>query len=203
MIAPSVGGTPCRTRPSDLVRPSLYVASGILAAALLGFGLGVVGAALPEALIRVGWGLIAVTAGAYVVGSLLGMRIGVPQRDWMIPSDWSWDGETRYAITFGALLGAGLFTKVSYIGYHLLLMLCVALRDPLTAMVVMGAFGLIRTMPVLAFPLAALVRGACFDQRPASRAVDVVLALEHAVIPARQLLLVATCVIAAWTFLAS
>lgn len=196
MIAPSVRGPDCRTRLADLTRPLVYVVSGTVAAAALGLTVGWCGTRLPPSLIEAGWAVVAATAGVHAAGGLLGIRISVPQRDWMIPSSWSWDGQLRYAITFGALLGTGFSTKITFIGYHLLLAICFLLQDPVVAALLMAVFGLARTVPVLALPAVALVRGACFDQRSASRAVDRVLALDRQTRWLRTPLVATTIVIA-------
>lgn len=114
----------------------------------------------------------------------------------MIPSRWSWNGETRYALAFGSLLGAGLFTKVSFIGYHLLLSMCLLGQSAVWAALVMALFGFARTAPVFLFPLAALMKHACFDARPASRSVRAVLAVDRATAFLRLPAVVAVAIVA-------
>ncbi len=138
------------------------MASGVISAAVLGVILGNVGAMLPERLIDAGWIALSLTASVYAYGLLSGRPLPVIQRDWIIPSEWVDRGDFVFAIAFGGCFGVGALTRVTYVGYHLLLGLCVLFGNPSLGAFAMALFGLVRTLPVFALPLGAAAAGRPF-----------------------------------------
>lgn len=161
MITLPVGGAGRFARVRHGLELFLFAASAIMAAAVVGAALGVAGAALAELPSLWHRGAAALAAGVaalYGIGELLGAKWWVPQRHWLVPKRRYVYGPLLYAGAFGATLGAGLFTKIPFMGYHLLLASCVATADPWQGGALMALFGAARAAPVVAVPLAAWTR---------------------------------------------
>lgn len=110
----------------------------------------------------IGWWLIAIVALAYGLAELGGLRWWLPQRHWQVPQSWGRHGRVAYAAAFGVVLGAGFLTFVPYVGYHLLLGVCVVGADPQRGGMLMVIFGMARAAPVLLGPLLTWMGGGTF-----------------------------------------
>lgn len=133
----------------------------VLSASLVGgiFGaLGAMLAARAPSLHLTTWGFLASVAMIYGFAELQGAKWPVLTRHWQIPKKWGWYGLPLFAIAFGLILGSGLFTFITFIGYHLLLLLCVIRADPLQGSVLMAFYGAARAAPVLFAPLVFWLR---------------------------------------------
>lgn len=109
------------------------------------------------------WLSVGVCAAAYGLAELSGARWWVPSREWLIPRRWGRWGSPVFDILFGLFLGAGFFTIIRFVGYHVLLVICVLSRDPIKAAVLMGTFGATRAIPILALPLIGFLRNSRYD----------------------------------------
>lgn len=117
--------------------------------------------------VRIGVAVVlAIVALIYGLGEVFGMPLPVPQRSREIPARWAWYGQARFAVVFGAMLGAGFFTIIPFIGYHLLLTTCVLLADPVRGSALVGLFGATRTLPALVAPWEVRLRRRSCPSRP-------------------------------------
>lgn len=98
-------------------------------------------------------------AAAYGIAAVCGARWPVPTRHWQVPRAWGRHGKARFAVIFGAILGAGFFTVVNFIGYYLLLLICISSADPWRAGAVMVTYGASRAVPLVLAPLVFWIRG--------------------------------------------
>lgn len=101
------------------------------------------------------WYLVSAAALVYGLIEARGIQWPVPQIHWQVPKDWGKHGRPLFAIGFGLVLGPGFFTFVSYIGYHLLLIVCIVIADPIHSAVLMAIFGASRAAPILFPPVLA------------------------------------------------
>ncbi len=58
---------------------------------------------------------------AYALHELGFLRLPVPGRDWQVPVEWVSGGFYRSAVAFGGIVGAGVFTRVTYAALPVLL----------------------------------------------------------------------------------
>lgn len=195
MRGPTAAGT-----LQDHLRRTAYLLSGACAAGLIGVALGTMGSVLPMSVIQIGWGLISVLAALHAYRLSRGKPLAVPQRDWIIPSDWIDRGDFVYAVAFGACFGVGWLTKVTYVGYHLMLGLCVLVQDPVAACVAMTLFGVLRTVPVLALPLGATMSGREFGYKAAISATNLMITSYPRLLPLQVATLVAVAILGARHF---
>lgn len=139
----------------------MFALAATASAALVGAACGLLGvaAAAHAPSLRAGLaGLVAAVAGAYGIAESRGAQWWVPQRHWQVPQAWGWHGRFVFATAFGLVLGAGFLTLIPFIGYYLLVALCVVAADPVRGGVLMGLFGAARAVPVLAVPLVSWAR---------------------------------------------
>lgn len=144
----------------------MFALSAAFSAAMVGVACAYVGSLL----IRTGsnlstamWASLACCGAAYGLAELSGVRWWVPTREWLIPRRWGRWGSPTFDILFGLFLGAGFFTIIRFVGYHVLLVICALSRDPLKAALLMGTFGVTRAIPILVFPVIGFVRNKHFD----------------------------------------
>jgi hypothetical protein len=74
----------------------------------------------PDATVPLAVALGAVSI-AYAAHELGLMRLPVPGRDWQVPVEWVSGGFYRSAIAFGGIVGFGVFTRVTYAAFPVLL----------------------------------------------------------------------------------
>ncbi len=106
-------------------------------------------------------------AAIYGYAEMAGARPWIPQRHWQVPSRWSWRGSVQYGAVFGVILGVGFFTFIPFIGYYVAITLCVVTAHPVGGGIVMGLYGAARTLPVVAIPMLARLRGKTYTPRDA------------------------------------
>jgi sulfite exporter TauE/SafE len=100
--------------------------------------------------------LVGSLAMAYGVAEALGRPLPVPSSPWRVPRQWSALGNTAFSLLFGASLGVGVITAVSYLGIWVLLVYIVAAHNPWEGAAAMAFFGALRGIPVL--KTTALIR---------------------------------------------
>lgn len=140
----------------------IFVLAAVAAAGTVGILCGTIGLLLtrtiPVTPLALRFVIIGVAA-AYGMAMVCGTRWPVPTRHWQVPRAWGRHGKALFAVIFGAILGAGFFTIVNFIGYYLLLAICVSSADPWHAGAVMAIYGASRAVPLLLAPLVFWVRG--------------------------------------------
>jgi hypothetical protein len=72
-----------------------------------------------------------------------------------------------FAVAFGLILGVGFLTFVTFIGYYLLLTVCLIYADPLSGGLVMASYGAARSVPLLLAVLLWRARGYAYDLQAA------------------------------------
>lgn len=166
MITPPVGGARRFDGLKNVVRLLLFALAASFSAAVVGAACSYGGSLL----IRNGsnlstalWASVGCCAVAYGLAELSGARWWVPSREWLIPRRWGRWGSPAFDILFGLFLGAGFFTIIRFVGYHVLLVICVLSRDPLKSALLMGAFGATRAMPILVLPLIGFLKKRHYD----------------------------------------
>lgn len=88
-----------------------------LLAAALGLGLAQIA---PDAVLPAGFALGGVAV-VYALHELELISLPVPGRDWQVPADWVRHGFYRSAVIFGGVVGFGVFTRVPFASFPLLL----------------------------------------------------------------------------------
>jgi hypothetical protein len=84
----------------------------------------------------------------------------LPSSSWRVPRSWAGAGDFGYAAAFGAALGPGLLTEVTFSGFYVLLVVCVLLGDTAVSAALFIVFALTRAIPTLAIGEAAPADGA-------------------------------------------
>jgi hypothetical protein len=86
-------------------------------AAALGYGFAEIApdAVLPLGVVLGGFAVI------YAFHELEFIRLPVPGRDWQVPAEWVRNGFYRSAVLFGGIVGFGVFTRVPFASFPLLL----------------------------------------------------------------------------------
>ena len=107
-----------------LQRATVYALSMTLAGAATGVAVAAAGlgvdALVPGARVPLAIALGAV-AMAYAAHELELLRLPVPGRDWQVPVEWVQGGFYRSAAIFGGTVGFGVFTRVPYATFPILL----------------------------------------------------------------------------------
>jgi cytochrome c biogenesis protein CcdA len=145
-ITPVVHGG--RRRPY-LEASALHVLGATATAALLGLALGATGA-----LLRAPWEATPLVVGAvaalYFLREAFGLPVPLPDRKRQVPEWW----RTFYspgvaAFLYGAGLGVGFLTYLSFGTFAAVMAAAIASGDPLTGALLCGAFGLARGLAVV------------------------------------------------------
>jgi hypothetical protein len=166
VITPPVGGARRFDGLRNVVRLLLFALAAALSAAVVGVACAYLGSLVSGIVSRLStalWLSVGVCAAAYGLAELCGARWWVPSREWLIPRRWGRWGSPVFDILFGLFLGAGFFTINRFIGYHVLLLVCMLSRDPVKAAVLMGTFGATRAIPILALPLIGFLKHRQYD----------------------------------------
>ncbi len=127
----------------------------------------------------------------YGTAELKGTKWWVPSRKWIIPQRWALFGNLRFTIVFGLLLGAGFFTVLPFVGYHVLVISCFLHADPVWAGSLMAVFGLARALPVLITPVAYSRVFGVYDSRAAYQANSWLTRMDYTLSRARAIVLFA------------
>lgn len=113
-----------QTRRRWLQRATVYALSMTLAGALTGLSFSAAGRAVdevwPNAHLPFAFAL-GVAALAYALHELDLVRLPVPGRDWQVPAGWVRHNFYRSAAIFGGTVGFGVFTRVPYATFPILL----------------------------------------------------------------------------------
>ena len=166
MITPPVGGARRFDGIKNVVRLLLFAVAAATSAAAVGGVCAFLGKLVLDTESSVStalWLSVGCCAAAYGLAELSGARWWVPSREWLIPRRWGLRGSPAFDILFGVFLGAGFFTIIRFVGYHVLLVVCVLSRDPLKAAGLMATFGATRAIPILILPLAGFLRNRHYD----------------------------------------
>lgn len=131
---------------------------------------------------------------AYGIAAACGARWPVPTRRWQVPRRWARYGHINFAAAFGAILGAGLFTVVNFIGFYLLLAVCVLSADPLTGSATMALYGAARAIPIPLVPLIFWARGGRYSPEATTAVARWLRAWEAPLSPLRTATLMAIAV---------
>ena len=97
----------------------MTAAGAAIGVACAGLGRGV-DAVAPGANVPLAVGLGAVAL-AYAMHELGLLKLPVPGRDWQVPADWVRHGFYRSAAIFGSTVGFGVFTRIPYATFPILL----------------------------------------------------------------------------------
>lgn len=143
-ITPVVHGG--RRRPY-LVSSALHVMGATASAALLGLALGGLGVLLPLEARPV----VAVVAGVYFLREAFGLPVPLPDRKRQVPEWWrTFYSAPVASFLYGAGLGVGFLTYLSFGTFAAVMAGAVASGDPLTAALLCTPFGLGRGLAVVA-----------------------------------------------------
>lgn len=126
------------------------MAANLASAAVVGALLGALGRALPG-----NWAiwiqlLATLAALGYSFAEFAGRGAWVPSSSWRVPQAWSRGGDIAYAVAFGASLGPGVLTQVTFSGFYILLTVCILARDPLVGAGLLALFAVGRSLPIVA-----------------------------------------------------
>lgn len=151
-ITPAVHGG--KRRPF-LASAALHVAGATLTAAALGHALGALGALLSAPRGTVGAALVAAASGVYFLREAFRLPIPLPQRRRQVPEWWrTFFSPPVAAFLYGAGLGVGFLTYLSFGTFAAVMAGAVASGDALTGALVCAPFGLGRALAVAAVAAA-------------------------------------------------
>ncbi len=146
-ITPAVHGG---RRRAYLVASALHVAGATAAAALLGAALGVAGS-LARAPWEVTPALVAAIGAVYFVREAFRLPVPLPDRKRQVPEWWrTFYSPAVAAFLYGAGLGVGFLTYLSFGTFAAVTAAAVAAGDPLSGLLLCAPFGLGRALAVLA-----------------------------------------------------
>jgi hypothetical protein len=146
-IAPVVHGG--RKRPY-YATVGLHTLGATLTAALAGMLFGALGMALGAPWGSLGIGIVVAVSVVYGVREILGLPIPLPERRAQVPDWWrTFYSPATTALMYGAGLGAGFLTYLTYGTYVTVAALAVVSGDPLVGAVLCAPFGLARGLSVL------------------------------------------------------
>ena len=113
-----------QTRRRWLQRATVYALSMTFAGAATGAAFAAAGAGLrlvwDDAALPLGLALGAVTL-VYALSEVGLISLPIPGRDWQVPATWVRNGFYRSAAIFGSTVGFGVFTRVPYASFPILL----------------------------------------------------------------------------------
>ncbi|MCG8470079.1 MAG: hypothetical protein MJB57_18035 [Gemmatimonadetes bacterium] len=158
-ITPPVGGNEDNVAPFfTWARAHRYVllfaVGAVSASAVLGFALGLLGAALGRPAIA--WLITIGCCAVIIFCRLTRVPLLAPTRKWLVPRHLQALGRDRWSLLFGITLGLGFLTIVSSGAYYVLAFGVLALANPPMGALVFGAFGVGRAIPL--FVAAGCVR---------------------------------------------
>ena len=146
-ITPVVHGG--KRRPY-LVASALHVLGATISAAMLGLALGGVGAlaGAPSEMTPVA---VAAVGALYFLREAFGLPIPLPDRKRQVPEWWrTFYSPAVAALLYGAGLGVGFLTYLSFGTFAVVMAGAIAFGDPLTGAVLCAAFGIARGLAVVA-----------------------------------------------------
>ncbi|MFN2488331.1 MAG: hypothetical protein ABR529_01020 [Actinomycetota bacterium] len=145
-ITPVVhGGRRSRYRRSV----ALHTLGATLAAGLLGIALGAAGVALRAPWGSVGWLVVCLVALAYALRELAGVPIPIPDRRRQVPAWWrTFYSPPVAALLYGAALGAGFPTFLSFGTFVAVAAGALASGSPLVGLLLCAPFGLARGLSI-------------------------------------------------------
>lgn len=167
MIAPPVRGALLYNRRTYSQSLFLFATGAVISAATVGAIYGALGVFLASEapFLRIACiAILGAVAATYGAAELYGVTWWVPTRHWQVPKEYVRYGMPFYAAAFGLILGVGFLTFVTSVGYYLLIGICLLVGDPFRAALLMGVFGLARTVPVLLAPSLARAKGQPYTQ---------------------------------------
>jgi hypothetical protein len=136
---------------------AVFTCAAVLAAAIAGGVVALLGAVIGGALLPVRVG-VAVTVLAYAILETLGQETKVPSSCWLVPQSWVMRGRYSGAFVFGTILGVGCFTVIPFVGYYVLAAFCFLSGAVRTGTAIGGAFGLTRSIAMIGFIWTAMAR---------------------------------------------
>lgn len=161
VITPPVGSGQKYAKIKNIARLLSFGIATVIGAAVVGSICGVIGAVIINRIpiLRVGTlGIIVSIALLYGFAELRGRKQYIPTCHRLVPKRWGAYGSPRFEIAFGIIVGAGLFTVIPFIGFHLLLIICFVNADPMQGALSMAVFGAARAAPALFTPLFLALR---------------------------------------------
>jgi hypothetical protein len=123
----------------------------ILAGTVLGAVIGTAGAivvALAPALQTPLAFLLGAVALVYALSEVGLIKLPVPGRDWQVPAEWVRDGFYRSAAIFGGTVGLGIFTRIPYASFPILLAWMFVSGNVLYAALAGTIYGIARALSI-------------------------------------------------------
>jgi len=140
-----------QTRRRWLQRATVYALSMTLAGAITGLAFSAAGRAVdevwPDAHLPFAFALGAIAL-AYALHELELIRLPVPGRDWQVPAGWVRHNFYRSAVIFGSTVGFGVFTRVPYATFPLLLAWLFVAGDPIYGVTAGLLYGALRALSI-------------------------------------------------------
>jgi hypothetical protein len=123
----------------------------IVAGTALGAVISTIGAVVfafaPALQVPVAFVLGAVTL-LYALSEAGYIRLPVPGRDWQVPADWVREGFFRSAVIFGGTVGFGVFTRIPYASFPVLLAWLVVAGEPVYGALAGCIYGVCRALSI-------------------------------------------------------
>ncbi|MBO2533555.1 MAG: hypothetical protein CW342_11845 [Thermoactinomycetaceae bacterium] len=99
-------------------------------------------------------GFLALLAAPYILHEWNGIRLKVPQNRWQVPHTWVSGPPMRNMAVWGLILGAGLFTYIPHITFHLLYLYLGFFKDPAHGLLFGALYGFSRAIPTAFFGMS-------------------------------------------------
>lgn len=132
------------------VAVALFACGAMLAAALVGFFAGAVGALAGAPWGMTGWVVVAVAALVYALREIFNLPIPIPDRHQQVPLWWrSFYSQRVTAVLYGFGLGLGYLTYLSFGTYFVVTIAAFVTGEPLVGLALCVPFGLGRALSVL------------------------------------------------------
>jgi hypothetical protein len=91
-------------------------------------------------------GVLCILCGARELG-LIGFQL--PQVGWQVPMKWRRFPHEAMATLYGSVLGFGVANRIGVSTFHMVVLWAVLSRNPLSAAIVLSAFGIGRAIPLI------------------------------------------------------
>lgn len=97
--------------------------------------------------------LLILVSTAFILHEWNWIRLKVPQNRWQVPHTWVSGPPMRNMAVWGLILGAGIFTYIPHITFHLLYLYLGFFKDPVHGLLFGALYGFSRAIPAALFGL--------------------------------------------------
>ncbi|WP_156424369.1 hypothetical protein [Bacillus sp. FJAT-27445] len=85
------------------------------------------------------------------------VKLKIPQNHWQVPSNWLGGNPKKDMVLWGIILGAGIFTYIPHISFHLLYLYTGMLSEPINGLYLGAIYGFSRTIPAALIAVTRII----------------------------------------------